>query len=182
MCVFPSAFRLQGCHQLPAHPLWIALPRSVRKPKWALQEIRFLRMGDAPFRSEVTTMRLNKVAARLYSVEKSLAECLAYSRWLRPQVLTQVMSLLPSLRSRGRCSRARLLSETGQRLGALTPSARKLLTEVGIGLNEVRAPREGDSGCPSRPYRLSLKASPYKAASSPSVTPSSIRYVEMLRP
>jgi predicted transcriptional regulator of viral defense system len=60
--------------QIP-HEIWIAVPRNSEPPRLDYPPIRVVRLSQAPYEAGIETHRLDKVAVKVYSREKTLADC-----------------------------------------------------------------------------------------------------------
>jgi len=63
--------------QIP-HAVDIALPRGVRKPKLDYPPIRVFRFAAQAMGAGITTHQIDRTQVRVYSVEKTLADCFKY--------------------------------------------------------------------------------------------------------
>jgi predicted transcriptional regulator of viral defense system len=63
--------------QVP-HEVHIAVPRDSRRPRLEYPPIRVFHFGAEAYRAGVETHRLDGVAVRVYSREKTLADCFKY--------------------------------------------------------------------------------------------------------
>jgi predicted transcriptional regulator of viral defense system len=77
-----SALALHGAHEATPE-VWMAIPRSVRKPKEPGVAIRYLRLG-ATFNQDVETVTIDRVQVRVYSVARAMADCRRFASKLSP--------------------------------------------------------------------------------------------------
>lgn len=60
--------------QVP-HEVWIAVPRNSEPPRLDYPPVRVVRLSRAPYEAGVETHQLDGVAVKVYSREKTLADC-----------------------------------------------------------------------------------------------------------
>lgn len=60
--------------QVP-HAVWVAVPRNSEPPRLDYPPVRITRLGPAAYAAGVETHRLDGVAVKVYSREKTLADC-----------------------------------------------------------------------------------------------------------
>jgi predicted transcriptional regulator of viral defense system len=60
--------------QIP-HEVWIAIPRNSEPPHLDYPPIRAIRLAQAPYEAGIETHKLDGVAVKVYSREKTLADC-----------------------------------------------------------------------------------------------------------
>lgn len=60
--------------QIP-HEVWIAVPRNSEPPRLDYPPVRVVRLSQAPYKAGVETHQLDGVAVKVYSREKTLADC-----------------------------------------------------------------------------------------------------------
>jgi predicted transcriptional regulator of viral defense system len=60
--------------QIP-HEICIAVPRNSQPPRLDYPPTRVVRLSQAPYEAGIETHRLDKVAVKVYSREKTLADC-----------------------------------------------------------------------------------------------------------
>jgi hypothetical protein len=82
-----TALLLHGWQDVPTGQVWWAIPRSVRKPKHPAVPTRYLRLGPATFDQDVVHRSVHGVDIRVYSLARTVADCIRFRDRLRP-VLT----------------------------------------------------------------------------------------------
>jgi len=60
--------------QIP-HEVWVAIPRNSKAPRLAYPPVRVIRLSEAPFGAGIETHQMDGMAVRVYSREKTLADC-----------------------------------------------------------------------------------------------------------
>ena len=60
--------------QIP-HAVWIAVPRNSEPPRLDYPPIRAVRLSQTPYEAGIETHQLDGVAVKVYSREKTLADC-----------------------------------------------------------------------------------------------------------
>jgi predicted transcriptional regulator of viral defense system len=63
--------------QIP-HEVSVAIPRGAEKPRMDHPPVRFYRFSEAAFATGVETHELDGVEVRIYSPEKTVADCFKY--------------------------------------------------------------------------------------------------------
>ncbi len=63
--------------QIP-HEVYIAIPSDVRRPKIDYPPVRAFRFSGAAYSEGIETPRLDRVAVRIYSREKTIVDCFRY--------------------------------------------------------------------------------------------------------
>lgn len=79
-----SALQLHGWDDVPVAEVWWAIPRSVRTPKHPPIPTRFLRIGPERFERDVERRCVRGVEVRVYSLERTMADCLRWRGRLAP--------------------------------------------------------------------------------------------------
>lgn len=79
-----TALQLHGWEDVDAREVWWAIPRSVRKPKRPSVPIRFLRIGPRSFEQDVERHSIEGVGVRVYSLQRTLADCVRWRSRLAP--------------------------------------------------------------------------------------------------
>ncbi len=101
-----SALRFHGILPPTPGPIRLAIHRKARKP--ALQDLRlsFVRFSGQALTQGIVNMRIDGKPVRVYSVAKTIADCLKYRRKLANAVLSKAVD--EALRET-QCTRERLL-------------------------------------------------------------------------
>jgi predicted transcriptional regulator of viral defense system len=86
-------------------PIWIAIDRKARKPVVNGQLLRFVRFGGNALTQGVINTRIDGVPIRVYSLAKTVADCLKYRKRIRPDLAQQA---LKECIVHGKCSIERL--------------------------------------------------------------------------
>src|SRR3954469_13128758 len=60
--------------QIP-HAIWIAVPRNSEPPRLSSPPIRVVRLGPAPYAAGIETHKVDGFGVKVYSREKTLADC-----------------------------------------------------------------------------------------------------------
>jgi predicted transcriptional regulator of viral defense system len=84
--------------QIP-HEIHLALSRTARHPQLKYPPIRVYRFSEATFKAGVQTHTIDRVAIRVYSPEKTLADCFKYRNKIGLEVVLE--ALLAYRRRRG---------------------------------------------------------------------------------
>ena len=79
-----SALMFHGLLSKGPGPLWIAIDRKARKPVVNVQLLRFVRFGGKALTRGVINTRMDGIPVRVYSVAKTVADCLKYRKRIRP--------------------------------------------------------------------------------------------------
>lgn len=91
--------------QVP-HEVWVAIPRNSEPPRLNYPPIRVVRLSPAPYEAGVETHRLDGVPVKVYSREKTLADCFKH----RGQVgLDTVLEAVRRYKAQGRVDTEALL-------------------------------------------------------------------------
>jgi predicted transcriptional regulator of viral defense system len=91
--------------QVP-HEVWLAVPRASEPPHIDHPPVRVFRFSPAPFAAGVDTHRLDGVPVRVYSREKTLADCFKYRNTIG---LDTALEAVRRYRQQGRVNVTRLL-------------------------------------------------------------------------
>lgn len=84
--------------QIP-HAVWIAVPRNSEPPRLDYPPIRTVRLSQAPYGAGIKTHHLDGVAVKVYSREKTIADCFKH----RNEVgLETVLEAVRMYKSQGR--------------------------------------------------------------------------------
>lgn len=79
-----TALELHGWRDVPKAPVWWALARTLRKPVRPPVPMRFVRIGPAAFAHDVERTTLEGVSVRVYSVERTVSDCVRWRASLAP--------------------------------------------------------------------------------------------------
>jgi hypothetical protein len=79
-----TALELHGWSDVPALPVWWALPRTARKPLRRPIPMRFIQPGPATFGRDVEQLSLQGVALKVYSLERTISDCMRWRSSLNP--------------------------------------------------------------------------------------------------
>lgn len=83
--------------QIP-HQVWLALARGSRSPRISHPPLRVLWFTGPAFAEGIETHRIDGVAVRVYSPEKTLADCFKYRRKIGIDVAVEALRLYRSNR------------------------------------------------------------------------------------
>ena len=86
-----SALMFHGLLPTGAGPVWIAIDRKARKPVLNGQLLRFVRFGGNALTQGVINTRIDGVPIRVYSLAKTVADCLKYRKRIRPDLAQQAL-------------------------------------------------------------------------------------------
>lgn len=86
-----SALMFHGMLPTGPGPLWIAIDRKARKPVVNGQLLRFVRFGGKALTQGVINTRIDGVPVRVYSVAKTVADCLKYRKRIRPNLAQEAL-------------------------------------------------------------------------------------------
>ena len=75
------------------HEVHVALPRDVRRPRLAYPPIRVYRFSEAAYEAGVETHNLDDSSVRVYSVEKTVADCFKYRNKLGLETVLEAVRL-----------------------------------------------------------------------------------------
>ena len=78
--------------QIP-HQIAIALPRGARKPKLDYPRIQVVHMAELAYESGIETHDADGFSIRVYSAEKSIADCIKFRRRLGTDVVQEALHL-----------------------------------------------------------------------------------------
>lgn len=84
--------------QIP-HEVWIAVPRNSEPPRLDYPPIRVVRLSQAPYEAGIETHRLDSVDVKVYSREKTLADCFKHRNEIG---LDTVLEAVRMYKARGR--------------------------------------------------------------------------------
>jgi predicted transcriptional regulator of viral defense system len=101
-----SALRLHGILSTESDVIWMAIDHKARRPALTGLNIRFVRFSGQSLTQGVVNTRVHGEAVRVYSVAKTVADCLKYRRKLDIELLTKAID--EALRQT-KCTRERLL-------------------------------------------------------------------------
>jgi len=76
--------------QIP-HEVHLALPRTARRPQLAYPPVRVYRFSDSTFKAGIQTHTVDRVAIRVYSPEKTLADCFKYRNKVGMDVVLEAL-------------------------------------------------------------------------------------------
>lgn len=94
-----SALAFHGLTTQIPHEVHLALSRSVREPSLAYPPLHIYRFSDEAFKAGVDQSTIDGVPVRIYSPEKTLADCFKFRNKIGLDV---AMEALKTYRSRGR--------------------------------------------------------------------------------
>jgi len=100
-----SALHFHGILPIAPGPIRLAIDRKARKPALQDLRLRFVRFSGKALTQGVVNMRVDGEPVRVYSVAKTIADCLKYRRKVRANLA--VDALRESIRQK-KCSRERL--------------------------------------------------------------------------
>jgi predicted transcriptional regulator of viral defense system len=101
-----SALRLNGIVSTESDLIWMAIDHKARKPALTGLNIRFVRFSGQALTQGVLNTRMHGEVVRVYSVAKTVADCLKYRRKLETELLTKAID---EALHQTRCTRERLL-------------------------------------------------------------------------
>jgi len=101
-----TSLRFHGILHSNSDVIWMAIHRKARKPVVKGVAVRFVRFSGDALTQGVVNTRINGVPVRVYSVAKTVADCLKYRNKIG--VLVAMHILRESIRQK-KCSRERLL-------------------------------------------------------------------------
>ena len=81
-----SALMFHGLLPTGPSPIWIAIHPKSRKPVVNGQLLRFVRFGGDALTQGVINTRIDGVPVRVYSLAKTVADCLKYRKRIRPNL------------------------------------------------------------------------------------------------
>src|SRR6266403_5680387 len=100
-----SAVRFHGLLPVDAASIWMAMDSRAKKPVASGLKLRFVRFSGKALTQGVENIRIDGVPIRIYSVAKTIADCLEYRKKLRGNLAGKV--LRESI-ARRKCSEQRL--------------------------------------------------------------------------
>jgi predicted transcriptional regulator of viral defense system len=86
-----SALMFHGLLLTGPGPIWMATNPRARKPVVNGQLLRFVRFGGDALTQGVINTRIDGVPVRVYSVAKTVADCLKYRKRTRPNLAQQAL-------------------------------------------------------------------------------------------
>jgi predicted transcriptional regulator of viral defense system len=101
-----SAFCFHGVVSTKSDVIWMAISHKARKPAVTGLDIRFVRFSGQALTQGVVNTRIDGQPVRVYSVAKTVGDCLKYRRKLDGAVLSKALD--EAIRQT-KCSRERLL-------------------------------------------------------------------------
>jgi predicted transcriptional regulator of viral defense system len=101
-----SALRFHGIVSKESDVIWMAIDHKARRPALTGLNMRFVRFSGQALTQGVLNTRMHGEPVRVYSVAKTVADCLKYRRKLDTELLTKAVD--EALRQT-KCSRERLL-------------------------------------------------------------------------
>jgi predicted transcriptional regulator of viral defense system len=72
-------------------PIWVAIDRRSRKPMLNGQLLRFVRFGGKALTQGVVNTKIDGVHVRVYSLAKTVADCLKYRKRIRADLALQTL-------------------------------------------------------------------------------------------
>ena len=105
-----SALRFHGIVSTESDVLWMAIDHKARRPALTGLNIRFVRFSGQALTQGVLNTRMRGEAVRVYSVAKTIADCLKYRRKLDTTLLTKAVN---EAFLQTKCTRERLLHFAG---------------------------------------------------------------------
>lgn len=100
-----SAVRFHGLLPVNSAPIWIAINFKAKKPVASGLKLRFVRFSGQALTQGVENRRIDGVPVRIYSVAKTIADCLKYRKKLRGNLADK---LLQRSIAQKKCSEQRL--------------------------------------------------------------------------
>jgi len=101
-----TALRFHGILPAESDVVWMAIDRKARKPIVKGLEMRFVRFSGQALKQGVLNTRIDGEAVRIYSVAKTVADCLKYRRRIG---IETAMHAFQTSRRLNKCSRERLI-------------------------------------------------------------------------
>lgn len=101
-----SALRLHGIFSTESDVVWMTIDCKARRPTVTGLKVRFVRFSGQALTQGVINTRIHGEAVRVYSVAKTVADCLKYRRKLDTELLLKAVD--EGLRQT-KCTRERLL-------------------------------------------------------------------------
>lgn len=101
-----SALRFHGIVSAESDVIWMAIDHKARRPALTGLNIRFVRFSGQALTQGVLNTRMHGEAIRVYSVAKTVADCLKYRRKLDRELLTNAID---EALHHTKCTRERLL-------------------------------------------------------------------------
>lgn len=100
-----TALRFHGIVDSNSDAIWMAIDRKARKPAVKGLPLRFVRFSGDALTQGVVNTRIDGLPVRVYSVAKTVADCLKYRNKIGVEIAMR--SLRESIRQK-KCSRERL--------------------------------------------------------------------------
>ena len=101
-----SALRFHGIVSTESDVIWMAIGHKARRPALTGLNMRFVWFSGQALTQGVVNIRVDGEPIRIYSVAKTIADCLKYRRKLDAAVLTKVIN---EALCQTKCTRERLL-------------------------------------------------------------------------
>ena len=86
-----SAVRFHGLLPVDAASIWMAMDSRAKKPVASGLKLRFVRFSGKALTEGVENRRIDGVPIRIYSVAKTIADCLEYRKKLRGNLAGKVL-------------------------------------------------------------------------------------------
>ncbi len=105
LCLISALAYHELTTQIP-HEIWLAVPRNSEPPRLGFPPLRVMRMSGAAFSEGIETPNVDGVVIRVYSREKTLADCFKYRNTLG---LDTVLEAVRLYKAQGRIDAAALM-------------------------------------------------------------------------
>jgi predicted transcriptional regulator of viral defense system len=92
ICLISALSYYEITTQMP-HAVDIAIPLKSFKPKLDYPFIRVFRYSEKSFKNGVKKVKIDGVGIRIYSIEKTLADCFKYRNKIGPDVVMEALKL-----------------------------------------------------------------------------------------
>ena len=100
-----SSLAWHGMHATDSAHIWMAVDRKAKKPIGNGQKLRLVRFSGEALTQGVVNTRIDGVAVRIYSVAKTIADCLKYRKKMGRKFAAEI---LQQAIARNKCSEQRL--------------------------------------------------------------------------
>jgi predicted transcriptional regulator of viral defense system len=100
-----SSLAWHGMYPTDSAHIWMAVDRKAKKPVGNGQKLRLVRFSGEALTQGVVNARIDGVAVRIYSVAKTIADCLKYRKKMGRKFAAEI---LQEVIARNKCSEQRL--------------------------------------------------------------------------
>lgn len=96
LCLISALAFHEMTTQIP-HEIWLAIPRNSEPPRLDFPPLRVMRMSGAAFTEGIDSPEIDGMAIRVYSREKTLADCFKYRNTLGLETVLEAVRMYKAL-------------------------------------------------------------------------------------